>query len=325
MEARHRAAVREMSMIRYEKLGFVHLNVTDLSRSRRFYEEVVGLQFIESGSSGELRFRCSGDRYNVVLHQSTTPGFRALGLMLESDQQFDVLERRLQDRGIAHEEISAEECADRYLARVWRISEPHMQAAFEFYRPLPVGPDAIFEPTVAKIQRIGHVVFGTPHYAESIGFLRETLNFAPSDEVDNIISFFRAFPNPYHHGIGIGRAPRNLLHHVNFMVTEIDDIGIALNRFKAHDVPVVFGPGRHIASNSVFLYFLDPDGLTLEYSFGMEEFPETDPRGARVLPPVPASIDSWGGQRDARMSATGDVEPYAVGAGWSVRDPQPVG
>ena len=56
------------------------------------------------------------------------------------------------------------------------------------------------------------------------------------------------------------------------MVSEIDDIGTAINRFKHHDVPIVFGPGRHIASNSVFLYFLDPDGLTLEYSYGMEEF-----------------------------------------------------
>jgi 2,3-dihydroxy-p-cumate/2,3-dihydroxybenzoate 3,4-dioxygenase len=100
------------------------------------------------------------------------------------------------------------------------------------------------------------------------------------------------------------------------MVSAIDDIGIAINRFKRAGVPIVFGPGRHPASESVFLYFLDPDGLTLEYSFGMEEFPEVSPREPRVLPPVPESIDGWGGIRDPRMSATGLVQPYRVGSGW---------
>jgi 2,3-dihydroxy-p-cumate/2,3-dihydroxybenzoate 3,4-dioxygenase len=80
-------------------------------------------------------------------------------------------------------------------------------------------------------------------------------------------------------------------------------------------VPVVFGPGRHIASSSVFLYFLDPDGLTLEYSFGMEEFPEVDPRAPRTLPPVPESIDSWGAVRDPRMTAIGEIAPYTIGHG----------
>jgi len=96
------------------------------------------------------------------------------------------------------------------------------------------------------------------------------------------------------------------------MVTEIDDVGRGFNRFLRNNVPVVFGLGRHIASGSVFLYFLDPDGLTLEYSFGMEEFPEIDPRAPRRLPPVPESMDSWGAPRDPRLCAIGEVEPHRV-------------
>ncbi len=45
----------------------------------------------------------------------------------------------------------------------------------------------------------------------------------------------------------------------------------------------MFGPGRHPPSESVFLYFLDPDGLTLEYSFGMEEFPERESAPAAAV------------------------------------------
>ena len=304
-------------MIRYRKLGYVGINVSDLARSRVFYEEVVGLQPAGTDADGAARFRCSNDHYSVVLHQSAAPGFRYVGVSLEDDQQYAALERALGAAGVPHEVLSAGECALRRVESAWRISVPHLGAAFEFYRPLPGNDEAMFEPSVAKIQRIGHVVFGTPHYGATNSFIEHVLNFAPSDEIEGIIRFFRMFPSPYHHGIGVGAGPRNSLHHVNFMVSEIDDVGTALNRFKKFDVPVVFGPGRHIASNSVFLYFLDPDGLTLEYSFGMEEFPEHAPRDPRTLPPVPESLDSWGGRRDPRMAASGIVQPFEVGAGWS--------
>ncbi len=311
-------------MIRYQKLGYVGLNVTDIARARRFYEEIVGLQFVETCPDGTVLFRCSDDYHSISLHEAATPGFRFAGLMLESDRQFEVLGRRLDECGIPYEVLSAEECRGRRVRTAWRISEPHMCAAFEFYRPRPEDVEVAYTTSVTKIQRIGHVVFGTPHYQETITLLRDVLNFAPSDDIDNMISFFRLFPNPYHHGIGVGRAARNILHHVNFMVSEIDDIGTALNRFKRHQVPVVFGPGRHIASNSVFLYYLEPDGMTLEYSFGMEEFPEADPRPARTLPQVPESLDSWGGVRDPRMSAIGSVQPFSVRTGWVSASASPV-
>jgi len=103
-----------------------------------------------------------------------------------------------------------------------------------------------------------------------------------------------------------------MLHHVNFMVTEIDDIGRALHRFRAQGAPIVHGPGKHPTSGSVFLYFLDPDGITLEYSFGMEEFLETGAREPRTLPAAPESIDSWGAVRDPRMGSVGEIEVATI-------------
>ena len=130
-------------------------------------------------------------------------------------------------------------------------------------------------PSVAKIARLGHVVLFVKDHKASEKFFLEQLNFRASDRVDGIVTFMRCFPNPLHHSFGLGKAGENRLNHVNFMVTDIDDIGRAMWRMKKNDVPIVFGPGRHPPSESVFLYFLDPDGLTLEYSFGMEEFRST--------------------------------------------------
>jgi 2,3-dihydroxy-p-cumate/2,3-dihydroxybenzoate 3,4-dioxygenase len=98
------------------------------------------------------------------------------------------------------------------------------------------------------------------------------------------------------------------------MVSTIDDIGRALHRLHRHDVPVVWGPGRHPPSDSVFLYFLDPDGLTLEYSFGMEAFDAHDPRAPHDLPGGPTTVDAWGAPRDPRLGAVGAIARCATAA-----------
>ena len=100
----------------------------------------------------------------------------------------------------------------------------------------------------------------------------------------------------------------NHLNHVNFMVSDIDDIGRAMNRMKAAGVEIVFGPGRHLPSESIFLYFLDPDGMTVEYSFGMETFPEAGAREARLLEPVPATLDTWGSVATPAFGKIGAIE-----------------
>jgi 2,3-dihydroxy-p-cumate/2,3-dihydroxybenzoate 3,4-dioxygenase len=139
------------------------------------------------------------------------------------------------------------------------------------------------------------------------------LNFRVSDSIGENLTFMRPFPSPFHHGIGIARGTRSLFHHLNFMVTEIDDIGRALNRLKRSSVQIVYGPGRHPPSGSIFLYFLDPDGITLEYSFGMEEFRETDAREPRFLVPAPESVDTWGFARDPRFATVGEMEVARIG------------
>ena len=47
------------------------------------------------------------------------------------------------------------------------------------------------------------------------------------------------------------------------------------------------------------------DGMTLEYSFGMETFPEEDPRQPRVLPRVPEWSDAWGSTPEPRFGKVG--------------------
>jgi len=296
---------------RYRKLGYVELNVSDLARSRDFYENMLGLQFVDKGANGELRFRCSDDPYTVVLHQGAAPGHKRTGLELEDDLQFTHLYTRLRAAGIPYEELSKTECQDRGFARAARMSDPVTGAVMEFYLKSDTSPK-VYTPTLAKIQRLGHVVWGTPRLEDAITHFRDVMNFAPSDYIEGFFGFFHCWPNPWHHGVALGRAPAPVYHHTNFMVSEMDDIGRAIHRLNRAGVPIVYGPGRHLASGSAFLYFLDPDGLTCEYSFGMEQFPEEGAREPRQLQPKPEVADMWLSPMDPRMGKTGAIETIQI-------------
>lgn len=296
---------------RYRRLGYVALNVTDLERSNVFYQSVVGLQAGGITRHGEHLYRCSDRHHDVILREAATAGLARIGWEMETRADFDQIRAHLSALGIVIHDVNAEACGGLGLECAFRINEPTTGAVLEYYVAMPRQYSA-YEPTVTKIVRLGHVVLATQDLAKTERFFFEALNYRISDRVEGAITFMRCFPNPLHHSLGLSRGSTNRFHHVNFMVTDIDDIGRALYRFKQHEVPIVFGPGRHPPSDSIFLYFLDPDQLTLEYSFGMEEFPEANPREPRLLPMNLESIDYWGAVPDPKFAAQGVIETNLV-------------
>ena len=295
-------------MIRYRKLGYVALNVSDLARATAFYRDTVGLQPVPAEGEGASFFRCDFDHHNIVLFEGAKPGLKRIGFEMESRASFDALFELLHNKGLSVWEVPTAECARFHQGRSFRFAEPFTGATFEFYEMMREFGGQPYLPTVAKIQRLGHVVLRTPDYAEGVEFFTGVLNFKVSDAIEEAVTFMRCFPNPFHHSLGLGKGKSRGLHHVNFMVTEVDDIGRAIWRLGKAGVPIVNGPGRHPPSGSMFLYYLDPDGLTLEYSFGMEEFPEVAPRKPRVLEPIGESFDYWGAPTDPRKAAVGEIE-----------------
>ena len=295
-----------MAPFRYRKPGYVALNVSDLDRSIHFYRDLVGLQLEERVDDAAF-LRCSDDHHNLVLYRADEPGIKRMGFELESAEDLAQARAYVEQQGWPVRDVSAEEAQQLSQGPTFRFRVPEHSLTFEFYAQMERGSGP-FVPTVARIQRLGHVVV---HCANRDGFLRtltEKLNFRVSDHFGEQVAFLRCFPNPFHHSFGVSRGEKDGLHHVNFMVTDVDDVGRANNRMRNNDVPIVYGPGRHDISNSIFLYYLDPDRMTAEYSFGMEEFPEDAAREPRKLPMRPEILDSWGGVPAPNFGKAGAVE-----------------
>lgn len=293
---------------RYRRLGYAALNVTRLEASRRFYCDLLGLADAGTSAAGEAFFRCSPRHHDLMLVEAPVAGLKRVGWQMETKADLDAIRAHCEGAlGLTTHEVPAAECTRLGLRSAFRITEPNTGACFEYYCEMADAATP-YVPTVTKIARLGHVVLQTATHAATERYFLDALNFRASDRIEGAVTFLRCFPNPLHHSFGLSHSTRCGLHHVNFMVTDIDDIGRALYRMQAAKVPIVFGPGRHPPSESIFLYFLDPDGLTVEYSFGMEEFPEHAPREPRLLPMKLESIDYWGGRPGAGFGANGVLE-----------------
>jgi 2,3-dihydroxy-p-cumate/2,3-dihydroxybenzoate 3,4-dioxygenase len=291
---------------RYHRIAYAALNVTDLARSIAFYRDLVGLELVEARPDVAF-LRCSRDHHNIVLHQSQTHGLKRVAFELETDPDVAAAFAHFEALGMAPVMASDKEAAALGQGPTLRVRERHSGLLVELF----AGPTFMarpFTPTVADIARLGHVVISSPDFEASRDALARDFGFRISDYIEGRIAFMRCHPNPFHHSLAVGPGSVSQLHHVNFMVTDIDDVGRALYRMQKHDVKIVFGPGRHPPSNSVFIYFLDPDGITVEYSFGMEEFPEVGARSPRRMEPAPESLDAWGAVPDGRFGRSGPIE-----------------
>jgi 2,3-dihydroxy-p-cumate/2,3-dihydroxybenzoate 3,4-dioxygenase len=283
--------------IRYKRLGYVAIRVSDLPRSTAFYVDQMGLMLAHSGARTAW-LRCSDKPYDLILEQGDVVGLSRVGFELEDRAALDNAFARLSGFGLNPHWKEGQS------AFCFRNLETGLE--LEYYADQsPV--ETPFTPTVAKIERLGHVVLNVKSYANAHRFWVDQLGLVISDHVPGRIAFLRCFPNPLHHSLALLEGPEDGLNHINFMVEDIDDIGCAMNRMKKAEVPIVFGPGRHLPSTSIFLYFLDPDGMSAEYSFGMEEIPEHGARPPRALEPKPEVLDTWGSIADPRFGKTGAI------------------
>ena len=291
---------------RYRRLNYIAVATPDLDRSHGFLTEILGLADGAETDNANVRFlRCSDAHHDVMLVAGQEPGLVRIAFEMESTKDLEATRAHLDELGLSPTDVGAAELSFLGIDRAFRIVEPNMGLTVEFM----LGMAKLATPfvqTVAKITNLGHIVVATPDPSTVSKFFIEQLNFKMSDG-NEWGGLMRPFPNPYHHSLGIVKGSNSRIAHIAFMVEEFDDIGKALPRFKRQDVPVVFGPGRHPMSDSNFLYFLDPDGITWEYTFGMEEFPEIDPRDPRSPEPGPESMDSWGNVMDPRMGQVGRV------------------
>ena len=97
-----------------------------------------------------------------------------------------------------------------------------------------------------------------------------------------------------HHSLAIARGPHASLHHVSFEMRGLDEYMRGTGRLMRAGVEKIWGPGRHMAGNNTFSYFLDPHGNTVEYTTELERLDEDTWHPHLYDFSDPEVTDQWG-------------------------------
>ena len=129
-----------------------------------------------------------------------------------------------------------------------------------------------------NITKLGHIVLNVADVERSTKFYTEVMGFKVSDVYTDEIApggmvFFRY--NGDHHGVAVvgsmpGESPAIELNHVAFEVATLDEVFIAREHLKKHNVKIDF-EGRRRAGAQIAVEFRDPDGHRLEIYWGLDQ------------------------------------------------------
>lgn len=134
-----------------------------------------------------------------------------------------------------------------------------------------VRAEAITEPSPRAPRRLGHVVFGTPHFQRATEFFVDGLGFKVSDQILGGLATFARVETD-HHNLLIAPAPTGHLNHYALEVDDIDAIGKAGSAVVAErDDASVVGVGRHNLGANLFWYLTDPSGTMFEFFADMDQ------------------------------------------------------
>lgn len=270
-------------------LRSVELGVTDLHRSSTFYCRSWKLCIVAE-APGVRYLRASGAEHHVlVLRERERPGLVRINFAAANPRAVQRLHAELKSSGVAMR-------GDPH-----PIGEPGGGYGFAFTdragRELRVLADVAVHAEARdgrdEPRRLSHVVLNSADADDDADFLMDLLGFRRSDQTE-MMDFLRC--NANHHSIAFVRTGNVSLNHVAFEMPDWDAVMRGAGRMKEFGHAIEWGIGRHGPGNNVFAYYLDPDGLTVEYTAELQQVdeathrPGTPTEWARPLD----RLDQWG-------------------------------
>jgi catechol 2,3-dioxygenase-like lactoylglutathione lyase family enzyme len=277
-------------------LRHVDLAVPDLARQLGFYAGTWGLTQ-EHGDTGIAFLAAEGspEQYVVRLRQAAAKRVDLIAFGAAAATDVDTLAGQLAAGGV------------RLISEPGALQTPGGGYGFRFFdnegRTVEISSDVAVRPH-RKIGagesvpvRLSHVVVNSADPATTRAFYQRHLGFALSDtlmhpRMGEMMWFLRI--NAWHHSLAIARGPHPSLHHASFELRGLDEYLRGTGRLLRAGVEKIWGPGRHLAGNNTFSYFLDPHGNTVEYTTELDEIDEDTWHPHVYDFSQPEVTDQWG-------------------------------
>jgi len=277
-------------------LRHVDLAVPDYAKQLDFYTSTWGLR-PEHTDSGLTILAAEGspEQYVVRLRESADKRIDLIAFGVATPQDVDTLAAALAGDGV------------RLVSEPGALQTPGGGYGFRFFdnegRTVEISADvavrrhrAVEEGESIPV-RLSHVVVNSADPEGTRAFYSKHLGFALSDtlmhpRMGEMMWFLRV--NAWHHSMAIARGPHPSLHHASFELRGLDEYMRGTGRVLRAGVEKIWGPGRHLAGNNTFSYFLDPSGNTMEYTTELEQIDEDSWHPHLYDFSDPGVSDQWG-------------------------------
>ncbi|WP_300613070.1 VOC family protein [Trebonia sp.] len=271
-------------------LRHVDIAVPDYAKQLDFYTSVWGLTQT-GGDTGVAFLAAEGSPEQYVLR--LREGGKRLDLIAfgaASRAHVDELAQRLAAAGV------------RLVSEPGPVGTPGGGYGFRFFdidgRTIEVSCDVavrahrLVEEKEAIPVRLSHVVLNSSDIDATRDWYASHLDFRLSDTLRGVMHFMRC--NPRHHSFAIARGPHVSVHHISFEMRGLDEYMRGSGRVIRSGARFIWGPGRHLAGDNTFSYFLDPQGNTIEYTTQLQELDEDSWHPHIYDMRDPAVQDQWG-------------------------------
>lgn len=259
-------AIRELTYLVFES--------SKLAEWEAFAERVLGMDVARHARA--LRMRIDDHAQRFLVREGPGEDLSAAGFTVADDRALESLASHLRAHGIETHRGTPEEIAEREVdGLVWardpeglRLEFVHGAHVTRTPARLPLVPHGF----VTGDQGCGHIAIASADLATCEAFYRDVLGFALSDYVVPSIpglslrvAFYHV--NPRHHTLGIAGLPvaaPKRLHHFMVQVSDLDAVGLALDRAKGAGVPIAMPLGRHPNDRMLSFYVPTPSGFLVE-------------------------------------------------------------
>ncbi|HEX6447843.1 MAG TPA: VOC family protein [Trebonia sp.] len=262
-------------------LGYLRIESADVGAWREFGVKVLGMVEGRGPEEGALYLRMDDFPARLVIVPGERGRLVSSGWEVASSEELTAVARRLEEAGVPAKEGSAEECAQRRVARLLHVTDPAgneleiFSGASLDARPFISAARVKF---VTGDMGLGHAVLpGTSDdaalrfYIDVLGFrLRDSMRLAPElfGKPPGDPMFMRFLGCcARHHSLALAPFPAEPAGIVHLMIEAetLDEVGRTLDRCARRGAQVSASLGRHANDMMVSFYVKTPGGFDIEY------------------------------------------------------------
>jgi catechol 2,3-dioxygenase-like lactoylglutathione lyase family enzyme len=307
---------QQILKVKVKRLAHIGLWTSDSMAQARFYRQVLGLD-LRTTSEGTLDPHIDIEETNLFF--GLAEEHHCLGLYNDTRPASTNTRKPVQRTPLHHLSFEVDTSAE-LAALAARLNIAGLDLTLEANDGYPDAGDALWfndpdgnrisiaiapedflahTPHTNYVQRsaprpsgLQHIALYTPNLESMVEFYTESLGFDISDWLLRERAWLRCTSD--HHTILFIQGNPGI-EHIGFGIPNSAELLRWADYLSHHNIPLLWGPGRHGAGNDLFIRFADPNGFHIELTTEMMQYYDRDvTTPPRLWHTRTAALNLWG-------------------------------